>query len=132
LLSAILFGKDNYLLTQSHDCITVVLQVAEAPPGMQATILDITKVYCCSPIAPCHKPYITLFWRDCVWLDHCAPFGLTTAGNIQGELADITMEILAAHGIPYVVKWVDNFDFYTILFLLQSLLMALTYSILWT
>jgi hypothetical protein len=73
--------------------------------------LDITKAYCCSPIASQHTPYIALCWRDYIWPDHCAPFGLTTAGNIQGELADATIDILAAHGIPHVVKWVDNFDF---------------------
>lgn len=73
--------------------------------------MDITKAYHCSPIAPRHKPYIALYWRDYIWPDHCAPFGLTTAGNIQGELPDATIDILAAHSIPHVVKWVDNFDF---------------------
>lgn len=85
--------------------------VARAPPGTQAASLDITKAYRCSPIAPLHKPFIPLFWRGYIWPDHCAPFGLTTAGNIQGELADATIDILATHNIPHVVKWVDNFDF---------------------
>jgi hypothetical protein len=51
-----------------------------------------------------------LYWRGHIWPDQCAPFGLAT-GNIQGELADATVDILAAHNIPHVVKWVDNFDF---------------------
>ena len=36
---------------------------------------------------------------------------MTTAGNIQGEPADATVDILKHHGITDTAKWVDNFDF---------------------
>lgn len=88
----------------------LIFQVAEAPPGTQAAGLDWIKAYRCSPILPNHKCYIATYWRGLIWPNHCTPFGLTTAGNIQGEVADAFRDILVWHKIPKVFKWVDDFD----------------------
>jgi hypothetical protein len=73
--------------------------------------MDIIKAYRCSPISPDHKRHIALWWKDSVWADHDDPFGLVTAGNIQGTVADATVDILKHNNIEFVVKWVDDFDF---------------------
>ncbi len=89
----------------------VVLQVAKAPPGTQAAALDWVKAYRCSPILAKHKCYTATFWRSLIWANHCTLFGLCTAGNIQGEVADAFKDILAIlKKILEVFKWVDDFD----------------------
>ncbi len=87
-----------------------VCQVVKAPPGTQAAALDWVKAYRCSPILAEHKRYIATFWRDLIWGNHCTPFGLCTAGNIQGEVADALRDILLWKLILQVFKWVDDFN----------------------
>ncbi|SJL15911.1 uncharacterized protein ARMOST_19422 [Armillaria ostoyae] len=84
--------------------------VVKAPPGTQVAGLDWIKAYQCSPIIPSHKCYIATYWHGLIWPNHCIPFGLTTAENIQGEVADAFKDILVWHKIPNVFKWVDDFD----------------------
>jgi hypothetical protein len=40
------------------------------------------------------------------------PFGLATAGGIQGTVEDAIADILEAHGVHHVIKWVDDYDFF--------------------
>ncbi|SJL13302.1 uncharacterized protein ARMOST_16742 [Armillaria ostoyae] len=82
--------------------------VVQAPPGTQAAALDWVKAYRCSPVIFGHKRYIATLWKGRVYPDHCAPFGLTTSGGIQGCVADAFNDILNAAGIPGVFKWVDD------------------------
>jgi hypothetical protein len=42
------------------------------------------------------------------WIDHNFPFGLTTAGGVQGHVADATVDILHAMDISPIKKWVDD------------------------
>lgn len=42
------------------------------------------------------------------WMDHTFPFGLTTAGGVQGHVADATVDILANLDISPIKKWVDD------------------------
>lgn len=85
-------------------------QVIKAPPGTEAAALDWIKAYRCSPIIFEHKKYIACMWKGLIYPNHCAPFGLTTSGSIQGNVADAFNDILHANGIPGVFKWVDDYD----------------------
>jgi len=50
-------------------------------------------------------------WKGCIYADHCAMEGLSSASNIQGAPADVLIAIFKAKSIPHVLKWVDNFIF---------------------
>ncbi|SJK98561.1 uncharacterized protein ARMOST_01829 [Armillaria ostoyae] len=84
--------------------------VVKAPPGTEAAALDWVKAYRCSPIIFEHKKYIACMWKGLIYPNHCAPFGLTSSGGIQGTVADAFNDILHANGIPGVFKWVDDYD----------------------
>jgi hypothetical protein len=81
-------------------------------PVRRRLVLDMVSAYRCSAIVPHHKCYIALQWGGLIYPDHCAPFGLTTSGNIQGRPADAVVDIVLFRGVPEVVKWVDDFDFF--------------------
>jgi hypothetical protein len=74
--------------------------------------MDIISAFRNSPIWPPHKPFLVVHWNDAFFVDHCCPFGLRTAGGIQGVVADAVLDILAFHGISNVFKWVDDFCFF--------------------
>ena len=78
-------------------------------PGTQGTSLDIVRAYRNSALLPRHKPYMASMWKDGIYIDHCAMEGLLSAGNIQGAPADALVALLCHHGIPNVLKWVDDF-----------------------
>jgi hypothetical protein len=84
-------------------------QLLTAPPGTQAACMDIQKAFRNSPVLPAHKHYIALHWRGGYPIDHVLPFGLATAGGIQGTVADAIVDILEAHGVHRIIKWVDDF-----------------------
>ena len=73
--------------------------------------MDIQKAFCASPLLPAHKCFVPIYWRDHVYVDHVVPFGLATAGGIQGVIVNAIVDILAAFGIEPTFKWVDDFLF---------------------
>jgi len=79
-----------------------------APPGTQASSLNIEWAYHNSPIAPHHKPYLAISWEGSIYNGHIAIEGLATASGIQGCPADLLLDILCHHGIEHVFKWVDD------------------------
>ena len=89
----------------------VFIQISNAPPGTQACALDWVKAYRCSPILRDHKWFLPSFWRNLIFPNHCAPFGLSTSGNIQGNPADAFRDILLFILIcPQIFKWVDDYN----------------------
>ena len=71
--------------------------------------LDMIQAYRNSPIIPTHKMYLAICWHDDIYVQHNAIEGLSSAGSILGTLADACIEILCAHKIQHVCKWVDDF-----------------------
>lgn len=87
-------------------------QVAIAPPGTQAASADIAKAYRTVPVLPAHKPYIVVAFEALCYLDHTVPFGLTSAGGLQGHIADAIVDILLALlTLLFIIKWVNDFVF---------------------
>ncbi|PPQ76790.1 hypothetical protein CVT26_001757 [Gymnopilus dilepis] len=95
-----------------HSCYSMADTIASAPPGAQVASLDVVKAYRNSPIMPSHKAYIPIQWDGLIWVDHNAPFGLATSGNIQGTVGDATVDVVEKKGADRVLKWVDNFNFF--------------------
>ena len=62
-----------------------------------------------SLIIPEHKKYLAVFWWNDIYVKHNAIEGLSSAGSIQGTLADACIKILKANKIEPVFKWVDDF-----------------------
>src|SRR5882672_8253013 len=73
-------------------CVSV--QVSSCPHGTKAASLDIAKAYRNSPIIPCHKKYLCMFWKGAVYVQHVSIKGLAMAGRIQGNVADAALAIL--------------------------------------
>ena len=51
-------------------------------------------------------------WRNQIYIQHVAIEGLTTAGGIQGTVADVCLAVLEFHGVKPIVKWVNDFVFF--------------------
>ena len=83
--------------------------------GTEAATLDIAKAYQNSPIAPKHKHYLSIMWEGKIYVQHVAIEGPTTAGGIQGTIADACIALLKWCGITPVFKWVDNFVLFRLL-----------------
>jgi len=60
------------------------------------------------PVWPPHKIFLVVGFDGSFWVDHNFPFGLTTAGGVQGHVADATVDILHAMDIAPIKKWVDD------------------------
>jgi len=88
--------------------------MSSCPPSTEATSLNISKAYRNSPIAPCHKKYLCVLWKGCVYVQHVSIEGLATASGIQGCVADTALAILKHHKVKPAVKWVDNFIFFQV------------------
>lgn len=83
-------------------------QVSSAPSGTQAATLDIEAAYRTIPVWPAHKRFLVVSFEGFFWIDHTFPFGLTTAGGVQGHVADATVDILAKLDVSPIKKWVDD------------------------
>jgi hypothetical protein len=87
-------------------------QVALAPPGTEAATLDIKAAYRTVPVWPPHKQFLVVAVGDDFFIDHVFPFGLSTAGGVQGHVADATVDILSSKDLGPIKKWVDDHTFF--------------------
>lgn len=86
--------------------------MATAPPGTEAATLDIEAAYRTVPVWPPHKCFLVVAVGDDFFVDHVFPFGLTTAGGVQGNVADATVDILHNLELGPIKKWVDDHTFF--------------------
>src|SRR5882724_9195368 len=85
------------------------LKLASCPPGTQATSLDLTSAYHNSPIAPLHKKYVCILWKNSIYMQHVKIEGMAMAGGIQGNVVDTTIDFLKFNGVEPTIKCVDYF-----------------------
>jgi hypothetical protein len=84
------------------------LQVAKAPPGAQAAQIDLESAYRQMAILPAHKPYLAIRTAKGVYVDHCNPFGLSSAAGVLGEAVDAAVDVIR-HAVGVALfKWVDD------------------------
>ena len=95
---------------------TICFTVSNLPPGSQASICDVAEAYQTIPIIPSQWPGLVVKLReeDSYTINTCNNFSLTSAGGIHGEVGDTTTDIIQAHGIGPLSKWVDNHIFFQI------------------
>ncbi|KAL1944125.1 hypothetical protein VTO73DRAFT_3310 [Trametes versicolor] len=91
------------------DCALLILN---APPGTQVSVNDVEKAYRNMPVWPAHQNHVVVMWDDLVYMDHCVAFGGVSSGGIFGRAGDAISRIFKFHGIPDLVKWVDDFAFF--------------------
>jgi hypothetical protein len=84
------------------------------PEGSQASICDVTEVYCTIPILLAQWPglVIKLCEPDQFTINTNDNFGLTLAGGIHGSVADAGTDLFHAMGISPLLKWVDDHIFF--------------------
>lgn len=84
-------------------------QVSTAPPGAQASTLDIDSAFRNIPILPQHKPFLVIQVDDGeFYIDHVCPFGIASGPGLQGQPMDAIVDILGHEGIERLKKWVDD------------------------
>lgn len=64
------------------------------------------------PVWPPHKQFLVVAVGDLMFIDHVFPFGLATAGGVQGNVADATVDILYSFDFGPIKKWVDDHTFF--------------------
>jgi hypothetical protein len=71
---------------------------------MQAAMLDIEAVYHTIPVWPHHKHFLVVKVNRQSCINHVFPFGLATAGGVQGHVADATVNILHSLDLSPIKK----------------------------
>lgn len=90
---------------------TFELLLVRLPPGCQASCRDISDAYRTIPLAPDQWPgtVVRISNDDEFAINTANAFGLVSGGGVFGHLADALVDILRAHGIGPITKWVDDF-----------------------
>jgi hypothetical protein len=109
-----------------NDVRTIVM---DAPPGSQAATLDVDAAFRCCPIIPSQQQSFVIHWNDSFYIDHNAPFGVTSAGGIFGRVADAKSAILTSTGLGPSKNWVDDFVFFRFPLLYNSTSPTFSYSL---
>ena len=72
------------------------------PPGTQAAIFDVKSAY---------RQILCVQWNGLINIDHCLPFGLSSASGCYGRLGNVLVAIIRKFGIDQVLKWADDHCF---------------------
>jgi hypothetical protein len=64
------------------------------------------------PVWPPHKCFLVVEVDGSFFIDHVFPFGLATAGGVQGNVTDATVDILHSMELGSIKKWVDDHLFF--------------------
>jgi hypothetical protein len=86
--------------------------VLDAPLGAEAATLDVDSAFRCCPIIPSQQQSFVVHWDEAFFIDHCAPFGATSAGGVFGRVADAKSAILKSEKLGPSKNWVDDFAFF--------------------
>ena len=90
-------------------CLFCLSKVASCPPGAQAAQLDFADAYCQMAVLHAHQPFLAVMTYLGIFIDHCNPFGLSSAAGTLGVATDATLDIvMAALPVPFFIKWVDD------------------------
>ena len=94
---------------------TIYLLVSRLPLGSQAATRDVAEAYRTIPLHALQWPAAVVRTSEThVCIDTCAAFGASPSGSAYGLVADAGAEILCAHGIGPLDKWVDDHVFFRI------------------
>ena len=92
--------------------------ILSLPPGSQGAVRDVSEAYRTVPVKPSQWPGMVVRLdneRDEFVIDTQAYFGGTANGGVFGLVADACADIMRAHGLGPISKWVDDHVFFRIL-----------------
>jgi len=89
------------------------VQVANAPPGLQACSFNIKSFYRTCPVAPDHKPWLVQRTKGDFYIDHTHSFGVSLVSSNAGMIGNTIVDIQwVAEGIGPIAKYEDDFSVY--------------------
>ena len=89
------------------------MQVANAPPGLQACSFDIASFHRTCPVVPDHKPWLVVQGiKGDFYIDHTHPFGASSASSNAGMVGNAIVDIWISEGIGPIAKYEDDFSVY--------------------
>lgn len=92
---------------------TAALLILLLPPGSQGSCRDVADAFRTIPLAPSQWPgvVVRIAEEDQFAINTADSFGLSSAGGVWGLLADAFSDVVRAHGMGPLTKWVDDFLF---------------------
>ena len=96
--------------------LIVALTIRSLPPGSQAMTRDVKDAYRTVPLHPSQWAGTILRHPDpdAFYVNTANCFGLSSAGGIWGQVADVLCDLFRSSGYGPVSKWVDDFLFFRI------------------
>ena len=95
---------------------TICTLIWHLPPGTQGAVHNISEAYRSIPVALNQWPGLVVqLDNDSFTVDTNACFGCTSSSGSYGSIGDAGADLLQAHGIGPVSKWVDDHVFFQIL-----------------
>jgi hypothetical protein len=93
--------------------LSMINQVAEAPPGTQACSFDIEAFHRTNPVVPDHKPWLVVQGlNNEFYIDHVHPFGASSASSNAGMVGNAIVDIWMSEGVGPIAKYEDDFSIY--------------------
>lgn len=93
---------------------TMCSLIASLPSGTEAAVRDVAEAYRTIPIKQDQWPglVVKLGNEDLFAIDTCCCFGLASSAGIHGIIGDAGADLMRAHGIGPIAKWVDDHIFF--------------------
>lgn len=92
----------------SHQGLTPTLSGRHGTPGHAGRYPRYRAAYRTVPVWPPHERFLVVGFDGSFRVNHKFPFGLTTAGGVQGHVANATVDILHAMDMAPIKKWVND------------------------
>ena len=93
----------------------VYLLISHLPPGSEAATQDVAEAYCTIPLHQSQWPGAVVRISESLGcIDTFTAFGAMPSAGAYGHLADAGCELMRAHGLRPIEKWVDDHIFFRI------------------
>ena len=87
----------------------VCLLISTLPQGAQGAVRDVAKAYRTVPLHPSQwHALVVRLQDDSFAVDTAFCFGFTASGGIYGSIGGAGTDIMRAHGIGPILRWVDD------------------------
>ncbi|KAE8262204.1 hypothetical protein A4X03_0g2633 [Tilletia caries] len=105
--------SDNWPCTWAGIAVAI-WQVLQLPITAQAGARDVRSAYRTIPLHPAQWPAAVVQWDGNFYVDKALAFGISSSAGAWGVVGDALADVLRAHGVGPVLKWVDDFLFFRV------------------
>ncbi|KAE8235323.1 hypothetical protein A4X13_0g9536, partial [Tilletia indica] len=91
-----------------------IWQVLQLPKTAQAGARDVRSAYRTIPLHPLQWPAGVVQWDGVFYVDKALAFGISSSAGAWGVVGDALADVLRAHGVGPVLKWVDDYLFFRV------------------